>query len=165
MLTSQKRTPHSLSSQGEVTTKRNQLHSLFLLQLRYWNKTNLQSFQQFWKHRLNHQEKTSHTRQVQIGLICIDLLHLPQPALLHGQSSATANPEFLTRTYASRRGVELIHLLWLLFRQVPFITFRFTEKRSITINSPSNTLHVSSLKKEICNENTLFDIFSEHGEI
>ena len=46
-----------------------------------------------------------------------------------------------------------------------FFLHRFTEKRSITINSPSNTLHVSSLKKEICNENALFEIFSEYGEL
>jgi len=56
-------------------------------------------------------------------------------------------------------------LLWQFIWSVHSSSFRFTEKKSITINSPSNTLHVSSLKRDICNEQTLFDIFSKYGEI
>jgi hypothetical protein len=33
------------------------------------------------------------------------------------------------------------------------------------VNSPSQTLHVSSLKKEVCKESTLYKIFSEYGKV
>lgn len=42
---------------------------------------------------------------------------------------------------------------------------RFTAQRSITINPPSHTLHVSSIKKEMCKDHCLRDIFEEFGEI
>lgn len=58
-----------------------------------------------------------------------------------------------------------VHLLRWFLRQVhPFLS-RFTERKSITINSPSNTLHVSSLRREICREETLHTIFSEFGAV
>ena len=45
------------------------------------------------------------------------------------------------------------------------ILFSFTPKRSITVNPPSETLHVSSIKKENCNENSLRKIFGAYGTV
>jgi RNA recognition motif-containing protein len=42
---------------------------------------------------------------------------------------------------------------------------RFTERKSITINSPSSTLHVSSLRREVCREDLLREIFGEWGQV
>ena len=45
------------------------------------------------------------------------------------------------------------------------IKFRFTSKRSITVNPPSETLHVSSIKKENCNDGSLRKIFGQYGYV
>ena len=45
------------------------------------------------------------------------------------------------------------------------ILFRFTPQRSITINPPTQTLHVSSIKKELCREDTLRRIFGDCGNV
>lgn len=46
-----------------------------------------------------------------------------------------------------------------------FIYLRFTSKRSITVNPPSETLHVSSIKKENCNDASLRKIFGQYGYV
>ena len=51
------------------------------------------------------------------------------------------------------------------FDRYIIVIFRFTPHRSLTVNSPSNTLHVSSLKKDICREHTLYKIFGEYGRV
>ena len=58
-----------------------------------------------------------------------------------------------------------MHLLRQVFRQVFYGLPRFTPNRSLTVNSPSQTLHVSSLKKDICKEHVLYKIFSEFGKV
>jgi hypothetical protein len=42
---------------------------------------------------------------------------------------------------------------------------RFTPHKSITVNAPSRTIHVSSLRKELCKEQTLRNIFQQHGKV
>lgn len=61
--------------------------------------------------------------------------------------------------------MERVHLLRPLLRPVQPPLSRFTAHKSITINSPSTTLHVSSLKKEVCTEEALKDVFQEQGEV
>ena len=44
-------------------------------------------------------------------------------------------------------------------------SLRFTPHKSITVNAPSRTIHVSSLRKELCKEQTLRNIFQQHGKV
>lgn len=44
-------------------------------------------------------------------------------------------------------------------RYLPILWFRFTEKKSITINPPSQTLHISGLKKDKCTVPEIMGMF------
>lgn len=43
--------------------------------------------------------------------------------------------------------------------------YRFKQGNALSINPPSNVLHVSNLKLEICCEEKIFEIFKEFGKI
>lgn len=43
--------------------------------------------------------------------------------------------------------------------------FRFGCKKSISINPPTNCLHVSNMKREFCTESKLMNLFSECGHV
>ena len=47
----------------------------------------------------------------------------------------------------------------------PSTMFRFRGSKSISINPPSNILHVSNLKLEICREDKITKIFGQYGNI
>jgi hypothetical protein len=43
--------------------------------------------------------------------------------------------------------------------------FRFGCKKSISINPPTNCLHVSNMKREFCTDAKLYNLFSECGSV
>ena len=43
--------------------------------------------------------------------------------------------------------------------------FRFSIFNTISINPPSTTLHISNIKKEICNNSFIFKTFKTFGTI
>lgn len=43
--------------------------------------------------------------------------------------------------------------------------YRFKGQKCLSINPPSNTLHVSNLKIEVCQEEYLRKIFGQYGKI
>ena len=44
-------------------------------------------------------------------------------------------------------------------------SFRFKQNNSMTINPPSNSIHISNLKKKACEYNTMLQFFSKFGDI
>ena len=44
-------------------------------------------------------------------------------------------------------------------------TFRFKKNKNISINSPSSTLHISNLVREICSEDLMRKFFSQFGRV
>jgi RNA recognition motif-containing protein len=44
-------------------------------------------------------------------------------------------------------------------------TFRFKKNKHLSVNPPSQTLHVSNLKQESCNERIIRAFFSTHGVV
>ena len=133
--------------------------TVFLVRTASLDPSRVQSLQQLRQHRWNKQEKAIRLHKVQNHLILRYLFYLSQRLHSHGQHS-------LLKVRRQRKRlppqVELILrtcLLRLFLRSVPQTLPSFTPHKSITINSPSKTLHVSSLKKEICREKTLRSIF------
>jgi len=47
----------------------------------------------------------------------------------------------------------------------PASMYRFRGSKSLTINPPSNTLHISNLKLDICKEESIKKIFGQYGNI
>lgn len=60
-----------------------------------------------------------------------------------------------------RKRINILRLLILICLLIGIICwiFRFTSNRSITVNPPANTIHVSSLRRESCRTDNLRYIF------